>query len=393
MQASATRGHRNGGIPPIGYKAIKKKDGTEERTIIIPDEKYAPVVKRIFSMYENGDGLKEIAKKLNGEGIETNRKRPWSSTTIYQVLTNETYLGTLVWGSTYTVEGKKLVADPEDVIRVENCHPAIISPDVFERVQKNLKERSPKQMHPRRVNSNYLLTGLIFCGRCDHAMVGRSAKKGKYSYYTCGGQCKKGKIDCNAIAIPKEQIEDFVLERLQENVLTNENIDELVALVKKELLEGKKSTEDQIDEVNKQMAGVNERLERLYEAAETGSFNEVLAARISERVAEKNDLEKRRAELTSSQAELVGVVDEDIIKREARKLKKVLQTGTLSERKSFIRSFVKRIEVDMPQITIEYSIPTKSSTVGNVARAESLRIVESGPPFCLALHFTVIPAS
>ena len=186
--------------------------------------------------------------------------------------------------------------------------------------------------------------------------------------------------------MPKEQIEDFVIERLQENVLTDENIGELVSLVKRELLEGKKSSEDQIDEVSKQIAGINEKLERLYEAAETGSFNEVLGARISERVMEKNALEKKKAELTSSQLEPVGVVDEEIIKREARKLKEVLENGTLPERKSFIRSFVRRIDVDLPQITIEYSIPIKPSTGGNVAQVESLRIVQSGPPLQISIH-------
>jgi hypothetical protein len=279
-----------------------------------------------------------------------------------------------------------MVADPEDVIRVENCHPAIIDRDVFEKAQKKLKERSPKQMHPHRVNSSYLLSSVFYCGKCGHAMLGKSAKAGKYCYYVCGGQDKKGKTACSSSPMPKEQIEDFVIERLQENVLTDENIGELVSLVKRELLEGKKSSEDQIDEVSKQIAGINEKLERLYEAAETGSFNEVLGARISERVMEKNALEKKKAELTSSQLEPVGVVDEEIIKREARKLKEVLENGTLPERKSFIRSFVRRIDVDLPQITIEYSIPIKPSTGGNVAQVESLRIVQSGPPLQISIH-------
>ena len=57
----------------------------------------AKTVRRIFDMALKDLGCKEIAKALNHDGSRTKKGERWGRTTVYQVLTNEAYKGTLVW--------------------------------------------------------------------------------------------------------------------------------------------------------------------------------------------------------------------------------------------------------------------------------------------------------
>lgn len=378
LRENASRGNRNGGIPPIGYLPAPMIYGKQKVTTLVLDMRFAPIVKRIFADYLAGNGCKEIAKQLNLEGVKTNRGRSWSSTTIHKVLTNEAYTGTLVWGKTYMEDGKRYVADEEDIIRIEEAHPSIIDAETFGRVQKRLNQSSPVQMHPRRVNSKYLLSGILCCGKCGYSMQGRSGKSGKYSYYHCGNQTKRGKTECSAIPIPQEYLEEFVIEKLRDHLFTEDNILELIALVKQELDGQRHEDQKLLIEIDQQIRNLDERLERLYNAVETGQFDDALPARISERAREKNELEKRRADIRSTQEAPIGEIDAAEIRRQAQNLGRVLAQGTVAERKEFLSTFIKKVEVDLPRVSIEYSIPVRPGLDADVARARSTRIVQPG---------------
>ncbi|MCX6000379.1 MAG: zinc ribbon domain-containing protein [Chloroflexi bacterium] len=57
--------------------------------------------------------------------------------------------------------------------------------------------RSPKVVHPRRVSSIFLLSGLLFCS-CGRALTGCSAKSGRHFYYICSRSSRQGKEACSA---------------------------------------------------------------------------------------------------------------------------------------------------------------------------------------------------
>ena len=62
----------------------------------------------MFKMAKSGKSCKEIAKKLNADGLRTITGKRWSRTNVYKILTNEAYSGTLVWG------GKMVLLQPEE---------------------------------------------------------------------------------------------------------------------------------------------------------------------------------------------------------------------------------------------------------------------------------------
>ena len=67
----------------------------------------------------------------------------------------------------------------------------IVDRETFERVQDILSERSPQKVHPRTINSDYLLSGFLYCGKCGAALLGSAAKSSRFFYYACHNYTKR----------------------------------------------------------------------------------------------------------------------------------------------------------------------------------------------------------
>ncbi|MFH1513929.1 MAG: recombinase family protein [bacterium] len=234
MRENARRGYRNGGNAPTGFKLTKVIDKGNKRTKLVIDENFAPIIKRIFQMCLEGMGAKEIVNTFNAEGLQTVTGRKWSKTTVYGILRNEAYTGTYVWNRRSIENGRYKANDDENVMRIRNAHPAIIDLKSFNDAQRILASRSPRRTKPRTINSRYLLSGVLYCGNCGFSMTGASAKSGKFFYYICQNNEKKGKNGCNARLINKGKLEEFIIDRLKLNILTEDNLSELVKLTNEE---------------------------------------------------------------------------------------------------------------------------------------------------------------
>jgi len=90
-----------------------------------------------------------------------------------------------------------------------------------------VKKGSFASIHPKRVASNYLLSGIARCGYCGKALVGQDAKGGKFHYYVCGTLLKKGSGSCPAQYINSRRFEELVINKIKEHILTYENLIQL----------------------------------------------------------------------------------------------------------------------------------------------------------------------
>ncbi len=377
MKENASRGFRNGGVVPMGYKQKFVLDGSTKRSVLELDDDYAPIIRRIFEMSVNGLGAKEIAKSLNDDGLRTNKGRRWGKSNIYYILKNENYTGSSVWNRVSTDSGDKT----KEIIRVENTHPAIIDKLTFEKVKRHLKSRSIKQIHPRALTSDYLLSSLLFCGKCSLRMQGTPAKSSKYFYYACQNTLNRGKKQCDTKMIRREKIEDFIIDRLKLNVLTEKNISELVRIVNEEVMKTRESNKGQLESIEQEVLATKKRLDKLYQALESGVLNmNDLAPRIKELREQIDSLETRRDEILGDENPGCDPsVSLKEIKAYTKDLKRLLNKGSLMERKSFIRSFVKRIEIVDKEVTIEYTLPLAPSEKELVTE-EVLSIAVNGGP-------------
>ena len=375
MREAASRGFFLASRAPFGYTRVKVSDGVKERPTLEIDPVAAPIVREIFESSRRGNGLAEICKELNGRGI-TNRGRRWQKNVVHYLLTNEAYTGTAVWG----VKSKDEKAG--EPVRVENAWPALVSRELFDAVQQGLHERAPTVQRPGRVGSQYLLSGLLRCGVCGKSYSAQGAKSGQFAYYVCSSLFREGAGACTARYLNATKVEDLVIEKIRERILTEETITELVTLVAEEIDNLAGEVNGRLTAINSELSDVDTRLENLYQALETKQLPiEALSPRIlslksrqDQLVAAREEaefqLEQRRAELPTSK-EIKGYVAD---------FRALFQDGTFPERKALIRNFVQGIEIVEDEAVLTYTIPMPQDGVTKES-ASVLDFVQSGPPF------------
>jgi site-specific DNA recombinase len=377
MRESASRGFYPGGPPPFGYRRLKVQDGSVQRVKLEPDPTTAPVVERIFKECLAGQGLIEIARGLNHDGLATQKKNQWSKTAVHKVLKNEAYTGVLTW------DKQKLRTVNNDLppVRVETAWSPIISRETFEQVQARLGARAPKIIHPRVVHSEYILSGLTRCKPCNAAMIGHAVKSGKFFYYMCGNARRRGRGLCKTPLLPKDRIESFVVDRIKRYILTEENLEELVKLTNEELAQTSEEEKDRIELLDAQIAEVNSRLGKLYDALETGEFKGgELAPRINILFEKKEQLQQARAEAQEAlRYPSIQLANSEVVREYVRDLKKLLEQSSIVEQKAFLKSFVERIEVDGASAKVIYTMPMPPENLP-ADTVEVLPFVHNGPP-------------
>lgn len=214
-------------MPLIGYK----KDPQNKNHLII-NEDTAPKVKRIFEMYIEGKGTPKITKILNDEEVPPpskyikskryeNCKGKWTKGSVYRILTNEIYTGTIVGEKSYknNHKVKKRIVTPKNKrIYVENMHEPIIDKKTFDLVQRKLNE--PTRCRERQ-NFNPLKK-FIYCGICGRKASMKTGKRklksgeiNQYNYFVCNKKsdgyynCKNGTISSKVLTpIVEEQIKN-----------------------------------------------------------------------------------------------------------------------------------------------------------------------------------------
>ena len=118
----------------LGYD--KDKNG---RLVVVESE--AIIVRKIFELYLNGSGVRKIKKYLEENGIKTvTGKDIWSTSTIDRILSNEKFVGDVLMQKSFTEDfltGKRKKNNGELAMYfIENDREAIVSREVFDRVQK-----------------------------------------------------------------------------------------------------------------------------------------------------------------------------------------------------------------------------------------------------------------
>ncbi len=109
----------------------------------MPEE--ATIVKKIFELYLQGNGVRKIKRYLEENGIKTVAgKNEWSTATIDRMLSNEKYMGQVIMQKTYTPDfltGKQEKNKGQETMYVvENAHEPIIDIETFNKVQARKKK-------------------------------------------------------------------------------------------------------------------------------------------------------------------------------------------------------------------------------------------------------------
>lgn len=150
MKQSAEAGNYQGGTRPFGYNYIPvvNEETKEYKNMLIINEKEAEIVRRIFSMFIEGESLHAISKKLNQLGIKTTKNKRFKTTTVKQIIKNPLYIGKIVWGK------KRLIGINEngvkkyevtdvydmDIEKANGKHEPIISEELYFKAMERMKK-------------------------------------------------------------------------------------------------------------------------------------------------------------------------------------------------------------------------------------------------------------
>jgi site-specific DNA recombinase len=104
---------------------------------------------------------------------------------------------------------------------------------------------------------------------------------------------------------------------------------------------------------------INNRLERLYDAIETGELNlDDVIVRIRELRQRQEELQAKRIEIESQMSDRkVELADLETVSCYVDDLHDLLKEGLLAERRAFIRSFIKEVRVTGGEAVLNYSMP------------------------------------
>ena len=269
-------------IPPFGYF----KDKNTRQVVIV--EEAADTVRLIFKLYLDGYGFKQIAKKLNADGVHTpayyqqtllgknvphtwpqiSKQQLWISTTIKRILENEFYAGTLICHKTRTDKINKTFRfiPPEEQYRHENAVPAIIDRETWQQAQFLLQKRVKDRVRAAPGQKIHRYTGIIECADCHSVCTARTRKLpqgGRRVEYICNTYHRYGKEYCTTHLIREEVLDDLVYkELLRVKKMAHANWEAIDAFAK-DWAAQKFNAERQIDRLQERISVLKNEVEQI----------------------------------------------------------------------------------------------------------------------------------
>ena len=350
---NALRAKHVGGLPPLGYRV-------NPETMLLEIEPFeAQAVQLLFQMYLDGKGYTAILNELNRRGYRTKRGQPFGKNSLYEILRNEKYMGTYTYNRTVSksVSGKtnrhRLKPDDE-IIRIPNAIPALISPQDFAAVQKKMNERRHKTARFK-AKHVYLLSGKIICGVCGSPYAGNARKARPDHPLYCSYRCtrRNAKTACRNTEIRAQTLENHVL-----SLLANQVFDETLL---PELYRRYADFAAQKDEEgHRTLCTLSARLDLVQSGfrnivavvVETGSA--ALNEKLRELEMQKAALEFEIRKIQEQQRD--NLPDYETLCAAFRKAKQLLQTGELRCAQKVIDQYIEQVTLFPDRIQVEFRL-------------------------------------
>ena len=317
----------------VPYSRFLGYDKGEDGNLSLNEDE-AKTVRLIYKLFLEGYSFYSIAKKLTNLNIKSpGHKDKWNRSAVESILTNEKYKGDALLQKSYTVDflTKKHKKNEGEIPQyyVEDNHTPIVSKEVFEMVQQEIKKRTKGG---RRYSGVGIFGSKIKCMECGSwygAKVWHSTDKYKKTIYRCNHKYGDKKV-CETPHLNEEEIKEIaviainkVLRNKKEIIETIENviskIGDVSNLNKKKIKyeqELKVITELTEEHINKNKTTLQNQKEyndkydelvRQYD--ETKSKYDLLVEEISIEMARRKSLEKYVSDL-KKQKTLIKSFDE-----------------------------------------------------------------------------------
>jgi DNA invertase Pin-like site-specific DNA recombinase len=259
-------GHRKrfaDGKVSMPYKHFLGYEKGEDGNIVI-NEKEAVTVRKIYRLFLNGLTPHSIAKELTMEGIKTPAsKDKWSARTVRSILTNEKYKGDALLQKNYTIDflTKKQKVNEGEVPQyyVENNHEGIVTNEIFEMVQQEMKRRLEGK---GRYSGVDIFASKIRCGECGYlygAKVWHSNSKYKRVIYQCNHKFKN-ESKCSTPHFYEDEIKELFIFAVNRLIGNKEEIICNLEIIKNSICDNS-TFEDDKEKLHREMIILVEKIE------------------------------------------------------------------------------------------------------------------------------------
>ncbi len=214
----------------LGYK--RGENGEPE---IVPEE--AEVVREIYSQYLTGKTQQQIADDIQSRNYQFEGKHfIFQKALISNILRNERYTGDVILQKTVSVDcitkTRKRNQGEAPMYLVQNNHPAIISWEVFHRVQEELARRNTLTPKTKKSSgfigkySKYALSEILICGECGSRMRRCTWTRSGYKkiVWRCINRLENGPSYCSdSLTIEETRLKDAIVRALKQFCKEDEN--------------------------------------------------------------------------------------------------------------------------------------------------------------------------
>ena len=306
LRGRANKGKTHGVIL-FGYR---QEDG---KPVVDPEE--SELVKRIFDLYNSGISLKRIANLLNDEGITTRKGGKWWPTSVYNIVSNETYTGKGQFGKRRII--KKVGRDKDQKILrwqpeenwIEIPYPAIVDDEIYNRATDRRQNQQRKPTGT--INElEYPLKGILWCAEhnkpyttsyvSDHGKIWR--------YYRCSSGTRHADMygRCSQPSLSAAKVEDNIWKRLYEFLLIPERRNQVIQELKDSV--GKNAIQA-VSTHQKRLDGIQDECERLLVLFQKGYIQtEELDNKMLELRKEEKQRQNELQILQNENAEIVSMI-------------------------------------------------------------------------------------
>ncbi len=259
ISENVTWGHRKrfaDGKVSFAYSRFLGYDKAPDGSLVINEEQ-AQTVKLIYKLFLDGLTMHSIANELTKRGLKTPGGRDnWSQSTVRSILTNEKYKGDALLQKSFTVDflTKKTKTNEGEVPQyyVENNHPAIIEPELFDLVQSEIQRRGKGSS---RYSGVTIFSSKVQCAECGGwygSKVWHSNDKYRRVIYQCNNKFRH-KTGCSTPHLTEFEIKDYFVKAVNRLITEKAEILDNLQMIrttlcdKSDLIKKKESLEEEIN--------------------------------------------------------------------------------------------------------------------------------------------------
>lgn len=369
-----------GSNPAYGFQYIPKDRNAGKEGYLKLVQEQATVVRQMYEWVDReGLSVKKVVDRLNALGyVPRKGGKKWAKSSVLRILRSEIYAGVWHYNKFEACEP----VNPANKSKYRRTLKSslrrrprsewlpVILPAELRIVDRGQWKRAQEQLNrnttfsPRNTKHNYLLKGLVRCGRCNAPYVG-DPNHGRF-YYRCHARCKQ--LQSVRDIHLDSAVWNAVVEAIQNPSLIFKQVEEF----HRRKLAHVSKINDELKEIDLELDQIRKEEDRLLEAYRLAIIKPSQLSREMEKInLRKASLERRKASLINrNESQPLAEVQHSLTSY-CRTVARRIGEFSFEERQRFLRLIINQIVFEGEQVRIRGIIPLPTGISSSAAQVES----------------------